>query len=181
MMQSSVLRNAPCLIHELEQIRADFFAQRPMGNFIEVRRSVPVVTPWIRCAQRFELIHETRMHVRVQRRFHIAEHGVVDPQRARCAEYCLTEHSKLREELIARRRCKRIQMRHHRIRQQQAVASQHLLVAHDGPAGVHACNQSGMSPLAARLHQSMYGGAHAVVHLRNMKYTAPIMHNAAQR
>jgi probable HAF family extracellular repeat protein len=62
--------------------------------------------------------------------------------------------------------------------QQQAVAPQHLRIAHDSPACGHAANERRIRPGTAGGHTAMDGGN---AHLRKMKWTAPRMQQPAQR
>ena len=73
---------------------------------------------FVRIASR--LVGIARVDVRVQRRLEIAEDGVVDPQRPGRREHGIAEPAEVRQEPVALGRAQRVQMRHDRIRQQQA-------------------------------------------------------------
>jgi hypothetical protein len=96
----------------------------------------------------------------MQRRLDVAEQRVIDTDRARHCEDRLPQSRHVRKERRLGRRRHRIQVRHDRVRQQEAVTRQHLRIAHHGPTRRKARDQRGIRAGAARIYAAVYGRAH---------------------
>ena len=83
----------------------------------------------------------------------------------------------------------RVEVRHHRVRQQQGVAAHELALAEHRPAAEQARDHARIAALARGDHLVVDGGQrlggvfvlHGVPGDRKTKYTAPMMHSAAHR
>src|SRR5215212_6224003 len=78
-----------------------------------------------------------RVYVRVQGGIDVAEDLVIDTFGARRGEYRIAERRHVAKKLRARFTGERIEMRHHRIGQQQTVAARDLRFPKHRPSGLH--------------------------------------------
>ena len=98
--------------------------------------------------------------MRVQRGFDVAKNLVIDALSARRREHGIAKTRYVVEELLPRSAAQRVQVRHHRVRQQQAVAERDLGIAEHRPSGRHACDHARQLPPAREINLSMDRGGH---------------------
>ena len=171
--------------HRLGDAEAGQLAQQVAGELRaggppEWRCRVPVVRPGLLGAQRQRLIEVTRNDVRVQRRVLIAEDGVVDPRRAGHFQQRIAQARHVGKKDDALARAERVEIRYHRVRQQQRVAAHELPLAEHRPAGEQPRDHAWLASLAGGHHLGVDCGQGCrfsfVLHVapgeRNTKYTA---------
>ena len=118
----------------------------------------------MRGAQARGLGRPSREHVRVQGWLEVAEDRVIDAHRAGQIAQRSAQAGHVREKCRLPRRRQRIQVRDDGIRQQQAIARDHLRIAHHGPARIEPRDECRVRAVATSGNTPMDRG-----HLRNTK------------
>lgn len=93
--------------------------------------------------------------MRVQGRLQVAEHFVVDAGALGHPQERIAQPRHVAQEHRAGLGVQRVEVRHHRIGQQQAVAAQHLRVAQHGPAALHARDHARIVPGPGLVNSAM--------------------------
>ena len=96
--------------------------------------------------------------MRMQRGFHVAEDRVVDAHRRGGEHERITQVGHVEQELRTAFRSERIEIGHHRIRQQQQVTLHELLVSEHRPARSATSEQSRVAARARIVHAAMNRG-----------------------
>ena len=133
----------------------DAVAQVAVTVEVERGRGIPVVGPGLRGPKLRRLVVVARDHVRVKRRVLVPEDGVVDAHGVRHGEHGIAERRHVGKEGGTLRAFQRIERRHDRIRQQQAIAGQYLAFAQHGPARGEARDEARVPARPQRVDTSM--------------------------